>query len=64
MSIASVLVPAGNVRTMLSHEMRFEDLMPLLALGDRWRLAADRAGARCGSAWDRTSIEPAMRVLQ
>jgi hypothetical protein len=58
--IASVRSLACDVRTMLGHEMRFEDLVPLLALSDRWRLAAYRAGVRRGGARGRSDIEPAM----
>jgi hypothetical protein len=37
--IAPVLTPVWGCRPMLGDEMRFHDLMPLLALGDRWCLA-------------------------
>jgi hypothetical protein len=62
--IASVLALASDVRTMLGHEMRFEDLVPLLALGNCWRLAAHRTGLWRGGALDRSSIEAAMPLFQ
>jgi hypothetical protein len=46
--VATVLARACDVRTMLAHDVSFEDLVPLLTLGDRWRLAAHRAGGRIG----------------
>jgi hypothetical protein len=62
--IASVLALASDVRTMLGHEMRFEDLVPLLALGNCWRLAAHRTGLWREGALDRSSIEAAMPLFQ
>ena len=61
--ICSVLAWACDVRAMLSNNMRLEDLMPLLALGDRWRLPAYRAGGRDRGTRKRAGVEAAVPLL-
>jgi hypothetical protein len=44
---------------MLCQQVGFQDLVKLLALGDHWHLATDRADFRCAGTCKRPGVETA-----